>query len=95
MSGQAVAMKTMQSQSTDTGPMRRHPTITGPQHNDFGRIIQDNHHSTHRRVQHFIARLKDWRILRQCGRSQAINHSIQIIAGLWNIKTHNQLRINS
>jgi hypothetical protein len=25
----------------------------------------------------------------------AINHSLQIIAGLWNLKTHTQLRVNS
>lgn len=28
-------------------------------------------------------------------RGGAINHSLQIIAGLWNLKTHNQLRVNS
>jgi len=76
------------------------PTITSPQRDHSGRIIHDAHYRKHRRirarVEHVIARLKDWQILRQCRRrSQAINHSLQIIAGFWNIKTHNQLRVNS
>jgi hypothetical protein len=82
------------------GGHRDVPAITGPQRDHSGRIIHDNHHRKHRRirarVQHVIARLKDWHILRQCRRrGQAINHSLQIIAGLWNLKTHNQLRVNS
>jgi hypothetical protein len=48
------------------------------------------------RVEHVITRLKDWLILRQCRRrGEAINHSLQIIAGLWNLKTDNQLRVTS
>jgi hypothetical protein len=104
-----VAMGFMQSQSTDTEPLRRVilgdgryrgiPTITGPRDHS-GRIIHDIHYRKHRRirarVEHVIARLKDWRILRQCHRrGQAINHSLETIAGLWNLKTHNQLRVNS
>ncbi len=39
------------------------------------------------RVEDVIARLKDWQILRQCRRrGNAINHSLQILAGLWNLK---------
>jgi hypothetical protein len=39
------------------------------------------------RVEHVIARLKDWQILRQCRRrGAAINHSLHVIAGLWNLK---------
>jgi len=58
----------------------------------------DDHYQAHRRirarVEHVIARLKDWQILRQCRRrGDAINHSLQIIAGLWNLKTHTQLRV--
>jgi hypothetical protein len=82
------------------GGHRGIPTSTGPQRDHSGRIIHDDHYRKHRRirapVEHVIARLKDWHILRQCRRrGQAINHSLQIIAGLWNLKTHNQLRVNS
>ena len=81
---------------------RRHraiPTITTPRRDTTGHIIRDDHYRAHRRVrahvEHVIARLKDWQILRQCRRrDNAINHSLQIIAGLWNLKTHNQLRVN-
>jgi hypothetical protein len=81
------------------GRYRGIPTITGPQRDHSGRIIHDNHYPKHRRirarVQHVIARLKDRHILRQCPRGQAINHSLQTFAGPWNLKTHNQLRVNS
>jgi hypothetical protein len=54
------------------------------------------HRRIRARVEHVTARLKDWQILRQCRRrGQGINHSRQIIAGLWNLKTHKQLRVNS
>jgi hypothetical protein len=54
------------------------------------------HRRIRARVEHVIARLKDWQILRQCRRrGDAINHSLHIIAGLWNLKTRNQLRVNS
>ncbi|MDT5170529.1 MAG: hypothetical protein QOD02_3864 [Mycobacterium sp.] len=82
------------------GGHRAIPTITGPQRDHCGRIIHDNHYRKHRRirarVEHVIARLKDWHIVRQCRRrGQAINHGPQTIARLWNLKTHNQLRVNS
>jgi len=82
------------------GGYRGIPTITGPRRDQCGRIIHDNHYRRHRRirarVEHVIARLKDWQILRQCRhRGQAINHSLHIIAGLWNLKTHTQLRVTS
>ena len=48
------------------------------------------------RVEHVIARLKDWQILRQCRRrGHAINHTLHIVAGLWNLQTHHQLRVIS
>jgi hypothetical protein len=54
------------------------------------------HRRIRARVEHVIARLKDWQILRQCRRrGDAINHTLQIIAGLWNLKTRNHLRVNS
>ncbi len=75
-------------------------TITTPRRHHTGRIIRDKHWREHRhiraRVEHVSARLKDWQILRQCRRrGDAINHSLQIIAGLWNLKTRNQLWVNS
>ncbi len=75
-------------------------TITTPRRDTTGRTIQDDHYRLHRRIrarlEHVIARLKDWQILRQCRRrGHAINHSLQIIAGLWNLKTRRQLRANS
>jgi hypothetical protein len=62
-------------------------TITSAARDKTGRIIRDDHHRAHRRirarVEHVIARLKDRQLLRQCRRrGQAINHSLQIIAGL-------------
>jgi DDE superfamily endonuclease/Helix-turn-helix of DDE superfamily endonuclease len=82
------------------GGYRGITTITTPARDKSGRIIRDNHYRAHRRirarVEHVIARLKDWQILRQCRRrGDAINHSLQIIAGLCNLKTHTQLRVNS
>jgi hypothetical protein len=73
-------------------------SITTPRRDNTGRIIRDDHCRAHRRirarVEHVIARLKDWQILRQCRRrGDAINHSLHIIAGLWNLKTRNQLRV--
>jgi hypothetical protein len=48
------------------------------------------------RVEHVIARLKDWQIRRQRRRrGNAINDTLHIIAGLWNLKTHNELRVKS
>ncbi|MGV7354139.1 transposase family protein [Mycobacterium kansasii] len=74
--------------------------IIGPQRDHCCRIIHDAHYRQHcrirARVEHVIARLKDWQILRQCRhRGQAINHSLQIIAGLWILKIHRHLRVNS
>jgi hypothetical protein len=82
------------------GRYRGIDTITSPRRATDGRIIHDDHYRKHRRtrarVEHVIARLKDWQILRQCRRrGQAINHSLHIVAGLWNLKTRGQLRVNS
>jgi hypothetical protein len=75
-------------------------TVTTPHRDHTARIIRDEHYRAHRRVrarvEHVLARLKDWQILRQCRRrGEAINHSLQIVAGLWNLKTHKQLRVNT
>jgi hypothetical protein len=82
------------------GGYRGITTITGPRRGPAGRIIRDRHYRAHRRirarVEHVIARIKDWQILRQCRRrGEAINHSLHIIAGLWNLKTCGQLPVNS
>ncbi len=82
------------------GGYRGITTITTPRRDQSGRIIRDDHYRAHRRirarVEHVIARLKDWQILRQCRhRGHAINHSLHITAGLWNLKTDNQLRVSS
>jgi hypothetical protein len=82
------------------GGYRAIPTIITPARDRSGRIICDDNHRAHRqiraRVEHVLAPLKDWQIPRQCRRrGHAINHSLHIIAGLWNIKTHNQLRVTS
>jgi len=82
------------------GGYRSIATITTPRRDITGQIIRDDHHRAHRRikarVEHVIARLKDWQLPRQCHRrAKAINHNLQIIAGLWNLKTHKQLRVNS
>jgi len=75
-------------------------TITTPRRDQTGRIAHDQHYRAHpritARVEHVIARLKDWQILRQCRRrGHAINDTLHTVAGLWNLKTHDQLRVNS
>jgi hypothetical protein len=82
------------------GGYRGIAAITSPRRGLDARIIHDDHYRKHRRirarVEHVLARLKDWQILRQCRRrGQAIDHSLHIITGLWNLKTHRQLRVNS
>ena len=81
------------------GGYRAITSITTPRRDTTGRTIRDDYYRAHRRirarVEHVIARLKDWQILRQCWRrGQAVNHALQIIAALWNLKTHKQLRVN-
>jgi hypothetical protein len=54
------------------GDYRGINTITSPRRATNGRIIRDDHYRKHRRirarVEHVIARIKDWQILRQCRR---------------------------
>jgi hypothetical protein len=65
---------------------RRHP-------DPGARPVDHRPSKNYRRV---IARLKDWQILRQCRRrADAIDHSLQIVAGLWNLKTRTRLRVKS
>jgi hypothetical protein len=82
------------------GGYRGITSIITPRRHKTGRTTHHNHYRAHRRirarVEHVIARLKDWQILRQCRRrGQAINHSLHFIAGPWNRKTRNQFRVTS
>ena len=91
---------TGQHQILGDGGYRGIASITSPRRGPDGRIIRDDSYRAHRRirarVEHVIARIKDWQILRQCRRhGEAINHSLQIVAGLWNLKIRGQLRVNS
>jgi hypothetical protein len=75
----------------DDGGYRGITTITGPRRRPDGRIIRDHHYRAHRpirtRVEHVTARIKDRQILRQSRRrGEAINHSLHIITGPWNLK---------
>ena len=90
---------TGQHQILGDGGYRGIASITSPRRGPDGRIIRDDSYRAHRRirarVEHVIARIKDWQILRQCRRhGEAINHSLQIVAGLWNLKIRGQLRVN-
>lgn len=82
------------------GGYRGIDTIATPARDRSGRIIHNDGYPMHRRVtarvEHVRAPLKDWQILRQsCRRGHTINHARHIIAGLWNLKTHKPLRVNS
>jgi len=82
------------------GGYRGIATITGPRREPDGRIIRDYHYRAHRpihaRLEHVTARIKDRQILRQCRhRGQAINHTLHIITGPWNLKGCGQLRLTS
>jgi hypothetical protein len=75
-------------------------SITTPRRDHTGRIIPDHPYRAHSRirahVEHVNARLKDWQILRQCRRrGDATNHNLHNITGLWNLKNHAQLRVDS
>jgi hypothetical protein len=64
------------------GGYRGITTITTPGRDMTGCTIRDHRYRPHRRirarVEHVIARLKDWQILRQCRRrGRAINHSFR------------------
>jgi hypothetical protein len=81
------------------GGYRGITSIINPRRDHCVPIIRDDTYRVHRRirarVEHVIARLKDCQILWQRRRrGDAINHSLQIITGLWNLKTRKQLRVN-
>lgn len=82
------------------GGYRGIATTTGPRHDKTGRILHDDRHRHHlrirARVEHVLARLKDWQIVRQCRRhDNAIKPQPPRHTGLWKIKNHTQLRVSS
>jgi hypothetical protein len=54
--------------SLGDGGYRGITSITSPPRDPTGRIVHDDHYRIRARVEHVIARLKDWQILRQCRR---------------------------
>lgn len=80
------------------GAYRSMPGIITPRRDSSGRIIRDHHWERHKRmratVEHVLARLKDWQILRQCRRKgDSLDRLLHIVAGLHNLRQ--QLRVNS
>ena len=72
--------------------------IITPRRAASGRIIRDHHWERHKRihvtVEHVIARLKHWQILRQSRRKgDPLEQLLQIMAGLDYLRQ--QLRVNS
>jgi hypothetical protein len=81
------------------GRYREITSITTPRHDDnAGPTIHDDHYQVHRRItpasNTSSPGSRTGRYLRQCRRrGDAINHSLHITAGLWNLKNHSQLRV--
>lgn len=80
------------------GAYRSIPGVITPRRGSSGRIIRDQHRERHKRmratVEHVIARLEDWQILRQCRRKgRSLDQLLQIIAGPHNLPQ--QSRVNS
>jgi len=75
-------------------------TITTPARHRSERIIHDDDYRVHRRVrsrvEHVLARLKDWQNPPSMPPPR-LRHQPQPPnnRGLWNLKTNNQLRVNS
>jgi hypothetical protein len=82
------------------GGYRAINAISTPRHDHTGRNIRNGYYRAPPRVQagveHLIAPLNHWQVPRQFRRrGRTINHSLQTIARLRNLKTHKQLRANS
>lgn len=86
----------------------RHPRLIGdggyrgvagvcaPRRGPDGRIVRDAAHRRFQRrratVEHVIARLKDWEVLRRCRRrGAAIDHIARAVAALWNLRIDHQV----
>ncbi|WP_319461872.1 transposase [Micromonospora sp. RTP1Z1] len=81
------------------GAYRSLPGVTTPTRHQNGRIIRDDAWRRHRRrratVEHVIARLKDWQMLRQIRRrGDQIDHVIGAAVAIYNHRL-DQLRLNS
>lgn len=67
------------------GGYRSMPGATLPPTNDTSRLAE--HHRRRARIEHILARMKHWQILRQCRRrGNAINLAARALAYLWNTK---------
>ena len=69
------------------GGYRSMPGATLPPTDDPGRLAE--HRRRRARIEHILARIKDWQILRQCQcrrRGNAINLAARAVAYLWNTK---------
>jgi hypothetical protein len=80
------------------GAYQSMPGVTTPKRDSTGRIIRDKAWELHRKVrasvEHVIARLKDWQILRQCRRKdKGIDEALEAVAGIYNLRI--DLRVNS
>lgn len=81
------------------GGCRSLPGVTGPTRDPHARIIRDGAWRRHRRrraaVEHVIARLKDWQILRQCRRpGRGIDIAVAAVTAIYNHRL-DHLRLNS
>jgi len=80
------------------GAYQSMPGVTTPKRDSSGKIIRDEAWELHRKlrasVEHVIARLKDWQILRQCRRkAKGIDQALQAVAGIYNLRI--DLRVKS
>jgi hypothetical protein len=65
------------------GGYRSMPGATLPPADDPARLAE--HRRLRARIEHILARMKDWQILRQCRRrGDAINPAARAVAYLWN-----------
>lgn len=80
------------------GTYQSMPGVTTPKRDSSGKTLRDQAWETHRKlrasVEHVIARLKDWQILRQCRRkAKGIDQALQAVAGIYNLRI--DLRVKS
>jgi hypothetical protein len=67
------------------GGYRSMPGATLPPKQEPPRLAA--HKRLRARIEHLLARMKDWQILRQCRRrGNAVNLAVRCIAYLWNLK---------
>jgi hypothetical protein len=67
------------------GGYRSLPGATLPPKDDLAQLVE--HRRLRARIEHLLARMKDWQILRQCRRrGNAINLAVRCVTYLWNLK---------